>query len=402
MTKTLRVLVIVSLLACLSLASGCLPGLGILFPDTEPVTEIPATSSPAQIPETVGEAWDIIFRDYVEKDSLDADELGRGAIKGMVEALDDPYSSYLDPEMYQLSMGDFTGSFEGIGAHVAARDEQIVIISPIPDSPADKAGIRAGDIILEVDGRPTLEMSLTEVVLLIRGTRGTSVRLLVLHEGETEPVEIEIVRAEIELSSVSFEMRGDIALITITHFSARTDAELVPVLETVASEAAAGIILDLRSNPGGTLPAVVSVASHFLTEGIVIDVVDNQGEHTTMSVEHKRLTTDLPLVVLVDEFSASGSEVLAGALQDHGRAIVAGRTTFGKGSVNMLRQLSDGSGIYITTARWLTPDGRLIEGKGIDPDYELDELELEGEAAIQWAIDYLQGGVTGTTLLPLL
>jgi len=369
MTKTLRVLVIVSLLVCLSLASGCLPGIEILFPDTEQVTEPPATSSPAQIPDTVGEAWDII-----------------------------PYSDYLDPEMYQLSLSSFSGSFEGIGAHVAARDEQIVIIAPIPDSPADMAGIRAGDVILEVDGESTLEMSLTEVVLLVRGPRGTSVRLLVLHEGETEPVEIEIVRAEIELSSVSFEMRGDIALITITHFSERTDAELESVLESVVGEAE-GIILDLRSNPGGILDAVVSVASRFLTEGIVIDVVDNQGEHTTMSVEHKGLTTDLPLVVLVDEFSASGSEVLAGALQDHGRAVVAGRTTFGKGSVNMLRQLSDGSGIYITTARWLTPDGRLIEGKGIDPNYE---LELEDEAAIQWAIDYLQGGVAETVLLPLL
>jgi len=398
MTKTLRVLVIVSLLACLSLACGCLPGLGILFPDTEPATNTP-TPSPAQIPDTVGEAWDIIFRDYVEKDSLDADELGRGAIKGMVEALDDPYSAYLDPEMYQLSLSDFAGTFEGIGAHVAARDEQIVIVAPIPDSPADRAGIRAGDIILEIDGKPTLEMSLAEAVLLVRGPEGTPVRLLILHEGETEAVEIEIVRAEIELSSVSFEMRDDIAYISITHFSARTDVELSPVLESVASGAAAGIILDLRSNPGGILPAVVDVASHFLTEGTVIDVVDNQGEHTTMSVEHNRITTNLPLVVLVDEFSASGSEVLAGALQDHGRATIAGRTTFGKGSVNMLRQLSDGSGIYITTARWLTPDGRLIEGKGIDPDYE---LELEGEAAIQWAIDYLQGRVAETALVPVL
>jgi carboxyl-terminal processing protease len=398
MTKTLRVLVIVSLLVCLSLSCGCLPGLGILFPGTEPATDT-TTSSPAQMPDIVGEAWDIIFQDYVEKDSLDADELGRGAIKGMLEALDDPYSAYLDPEMYQLSLSDFSGKFEGIGANVAIRDEQIVIISPIPDSPADRAGIRAGDIILEIDSRSTLEMSLAEAVLLVRGPRGTAVRLLILHQGETEPVEIEIVRAEIELSSVSFEMRGDIALITITHFSARTDAELSSVLASVASEAAEGIILDLRSNPGGTLSAVVSVASHFLTEGTVVDVVDNQGEHTTMSVEHNRVTTDLPLVVLVDEFSASGSEVLAGALQDHGRAIIAGRATFGKGSVNMLRQLSDGSGIYITTARWLTPDGRLIEGEGIDPDYE---LELEGEAAIQWAIDYLQGGVAETALLPLL
>jgi carboxyl-terminal processing protease len=211
-------------------------------------------------------------------------------------------------------------------------------------------------------------------------------------------VEIEIVRDEIELSSVSSEMRGDIALITISHFSEGTDAELEAALESVAGEAS-GIVLDLRSNPGGLLPTVVSVASRFLTEGVVIDVVDNQGEHTTMSVERKRVTTDLPLVVLADEFSASGSEVLAGALQDHGRATIAGRTTFGKGSVNMLQQLSDGSGIYITTARWLTPDGRLIEGEGIDPDYE---LELEGEEAIQWAIDYLHGVVTATAVLPVL
>ena len=398
MTKKFKVLMIVSLVACLALNSGCLFGAPIVFPDTEPATEPPAVSSPDQIPDVVGEAWDVIYRNYVEKDSLDADELGRGAIKGMVEALDDPYSSYLDPETYQLSLSDFAGSFEGIGAHVAARDEQIVIVSPIPGSPADQAGIRAGDVILEVDGESTQEMSLTEVVLLVRGPRGTSVRLLVLHEGETEPVEIEIVRDEIELSSVSSEMRGDIALITISHFSEGTDAELEAALGNVAG-GASGIVLDLRSNPGGLLPTVVSVASRFLTEGIVIDVVDNQGEHTTMSVERKRVTTDLPLVVLVDEFSASGSEVLAGALQDHGRATIAGRTTFGKGSVNVLQQLSDGSGIYITTARWLTPDGRLIEGEGIDPDYE---LELEGEEAIQWAIDYLHGVVTATAVLPVL
>jgi carboxyl-terminal processing protease len=398
MTKKLKVLIIVSLLTWLSLACGCLPGVQVLFPETAPATEPPATSAPAPIPGIVGEAWDIIFRDYVEKDSLDADELGRGAIEGMVEALDDPYSSYLDPEMYQLSLSDFSGSFEGIGANVADRDGQIVIISPIPGSPADQAGIRAGDIILEIDGASTEDMSLTEAVLLVRGPRGTAVRLLVLHEGETEPVEIEIVRDEIELESVSLEMRGDLALITITYFSGRTDEEMASVMESVVDEAA-GIILDLRSNPGGTLPAVVDVASYFLTEGTVVDVVDNQGEHTTMSVEPKRLTTDLPLVVLVDEFSASGSEVLAGALQDHGRAVVAGRTTFGKGSVNVLQQLSDGSGIYITTGRWLTPNGRLIEGKGIEPDYE---LELEGEAAIQWAIDYLQSGVAETALLPVL
>jgi carboxyl-terminal processing protease len=201
-------------------------------------------------------------------------------------------------------------------------------------------------------------------------------------------VEIEIVRAEIELDSVLYEMRQDIAYINITHFSEPTDGELSSALESVIAEGATAIILDLRSNPGGLLQSVVDVASHFLTEGVVVSVVSNQGKQTANLVKSKEVTTDLPMVILVDSFSASGSEVLAGAMQDHERATVAGTITFGKGSVNILRQLSDGSGLYVTTARWLTPDGRLIEGEGISPDYE---LELEGEDAIQWAIDYLKG-----------
>jgi carboxyl-terminal processing protease len=376
MSKVTRILVIVLMLMSLALAAGCFP-----------VINITAPPGSAEGLDLVSEAQNIILQDYVEPESLDAEELSRGAIRGMVEALDDPYSAYLDPEMYQLSLSDFEGSFEGIGAHVAVRDDQLVILAPIPGSPAEKAGIRAGDSILEIDGKPTAGMSLTEAVLLVRGPKGTSVSLLILHQGETEPVEIEIERAEVEVNSVYFEMRGDIAYINITHFSSRTDAELLPVLESVALEEATGIVLDLRSNPGGLLPTVVDVASRFLTEGTVVDVVDNQGEHTIMSAESRQVTTDLPMVVLVDEFSASGSEVLAGALQDHEQATIAGTPTFGKGSVNVLRELSDGSGLYITTGRWLTPNGRLIEGRGITPDYE---LELEGEEAISWAIDYLE------------
>ena len=345
------------------------------------------TSGSSQGLEVVEEAWGIIFQDYVEKDKLDASKMSQAAIKGMIEAVDDPYTSYLDPETYQLSLSSLEGKFEGIGAHVAIKDEQLMIIAPIPDTPADKAGIRAGDVILEIDGRTTSGMSLAEAVLLIRGPKGTSVRLIVLHQDEIEPVEIEIVRAEIEVPSVNFEMREDIAYININHFSRSTDEELSPVLDSLAHEAATGIILDLRSNPGGLLQTVVDVASHFLTEGIVVDVVDNKGEHVTTSVKQLSSTIDLPMVVLVDSFSASGSEVLAGALQDHGRATIAGTITYGKGSVNFLRQLKDGSGLYVTTARWLTPDGQLIEGEGISPDYE---LELEGEDAIQWAIDYLK------------
>ena len=347
-----------------------------------------ASLSSAEGLQVVEQAWRIIFTDYVDRDKLDTSALSQGAIEGMLEVLDDPYTSYLDAETRELGSSSLEGEIEGIGAQVGIRDEQLTVIAPIAGSPADKAGIRAGDIILEVDGSSIAEMSLVEAVLKIRGPKGTPVRLLIRHQDETEPEEIEIIRDKIELVSVHFEMRGDIAYINITYFSGRTNEELLPVLESLTEQEASGIVLDLRRNPGGLLEEVVDVTAHFLPEGVVVSVVDNRGERTAIEVEPSEVTTDLPMVVLVDGFSASGSEVLAGALQDYGRATIAGSQTFGKGSVNLLRQLRDGSGLYITIARWLTPGGRVIEGEGIKPDYE---LELEGEEAIQWAIDYLKG-----------
>ena len=337
--------------------------------------------------ELVGEAWDIIFRDYVDRDQLEPDELSKGAIEGMIESLDDPYSSYIDAETYEIGMSGLEGEIEGIGAQVGIREEKLTVISPIPDSPAARAGVRSEDVILEIDGESTVGMSMVEAVLKIRGPKGTTVRLLIQHADETEPVEIDIVRATIELSSVTVEMVEDIAHLRITHFSLRTADELLTALNDIDQASAKGIILDMRSNPGGILDTVVEVASHFLKDGVVVKVVNNHGEQRALQVKPKELVNELPMVILVNEFSASGSEVLAGALQDHGRATVAGNVTFGKGSVNIPRELQDGSGLYITTARWLTPDGRLIEGEGIRPDIELD---LEGEEAIQWAIDYLR------------
>ncbi len=337
----------------------------------------------------IEQVWNIIFSEYVDRDKLDSDNISRGAIQGMIEELDDPYTSYLEAEQYELGLSSLEGEFDGIGAYVTIEDKQLVIIAPIAGSPADKAGIKAGDIIMEIDGAPVKDMSLAEAIIKIRGPKGTAVVLRVLHEGETEPAEIEIIRARVEVPSVLFEMRGDIAYITITQFSERTDSELSPVLQDLKEQNAAGIILDLRGNPGGLLPIVIKVASHFIDEGVIVQVTSNQGETTKMEVINSSVTTDLPMVVLVDEYSASGSEVLSGALQDHGRAIIAGNTTYGKGSVNMLRKLQDGSGLYITTARWLTPGGRLIEGQGIEPDIT---LEVTGEDAVQWAIDYLTDG----------
>jgi carboxyl-terminal processing protease len=334
----------------------------------------------------VEQAWEIILQEYVENDQIDTEALAQGAVEGMVKALDDPYTAYLDAETYQLSLGELEGSFEGIGAYVSVKDEQL-IVAPIADSPADRAGIRAGDIVLEIDGQSTEEMSLAEAVLLVRGPEGTKVALLVLHEGETEPELIEIVRAVIEVPSVIFEMREEIAYIAITNFSERTAGELALAMTDVAQQGAEGIIVDLRGNLGGTLNSAVDVASFFLREGVVVEVVDNEGHRDFYSVRRGGIATDLPVVVLVDEYSASGSEVLVGALQDYGRATIAGTKTFGKGSVNVLHQLDDGSGLYITIGRWFTPEGRLIEGEGLYPDYA---LELEDEDLIQWAIDYLR------------
>jgi len=345
------------------------------------------TTDSVQGMDVVQEAWDIIFKNYVERDELDAGALTAGAIKGMVEVLDDPHSAYLEAETYELSQSHWKGKFEGIGAYVGKEEDNLTIIAPIEGSPADEAGIRAGDIVLEIDGESVSEMSLMEAVLNIRGPRGTRVRLLVLHLDETEPEEIEIVRAEIEIPSVIFEMREEIAYIKITNFSERTDSELSRVIKEIGQEGASGIVLDLRRNPGGVLSTVVDVTSRFLEDGTIFYMVDNEGEKTTASVKGKGVRTDLPLIVLVDNYSASGSELLAGALQDNGRAEVAGTRTYGKGSVNVPFRLSDGSGLYLTTARWYTPSGNIIEGEGIEPDYP---LELEGEDAIQWAIEYLR------------
>ncbi len=335
----------------------------------------------------VEQAWTVLFDNYVEPDKLDATTLSRAAIKGIVEELDDPYTYYLAPEVARLGMSNLEGKFDGIGATVAVKDEKITIVAPIPGSPAAEAGIKPGDVILEINGQSTEGMTLTEAVLLIRGLKGTPVTLLVRHEDQDETEEIEIIRDEIKLTSVNFEMKGDIAHLVITHFSERTDEELAEALQSIGEQGATGIILDLRSNPGGLLESVVDVASYFLSDGIVVKVRDNEEKITVRNVRGGREVTDLPVVVLVNEHSASGSEVLAGALQDRSRATIAGSTTFGKGSVNIVQPLGDGSSMSITVARWLTPNGHLIEGKGLVPDYELD---LENQDAVEWAVDFLK------------
>ncbi len=377
MSKTVKLTIASLLVALLVLAFGAGYQLG---------SRIPASGESRDGLAVVEQVWDIILREYVGKDKLDTKVLGQAAIEGMLKSLGDPYTAYLDKEEYQLGMSSLEGEFEGIGAIVSVENNQITVIDLLPDSPAAKVGIKPGDVILAIDGVATSGMSLAETVLKIRGPKGTPVKLRILHEGESKPEEVEVIRATVKLPSVRAEMKGHIAYINISQFSENTDKELVTTLEKVINQGVVGIVLDLRHNPGGVLDSVIDVASHFLKQGVILNIVSREKE-TPISVRPNRLTTDLPMVVLVDNVSASGSEVLAGALQDYKRATIAGTKTYGKGSVNVLRQLKDGSAIYITTAHWLTPNGNVIEGKGIEPDYPLD---LKGDDAIQWAIDFLK------------
>lgn len=355
------------------------------------------TSASPELPaefNTLGEVWELLSDDYVNKDALDPEELSRGAIEGMLEALGDPYTSYL--ESYQVASSNLEGSFEGIGAFVSMEDGELTVVSPIAGGPAERQGVRSGDKILEVDGEPTSEMNLIEAVLKVRGDKGTTVTLLILHQGETTPVAIEIVREEIKLDSVYLDMLADdIAHIRITHFAERTPVELTEALNDALQSGAWSIILDLRGNSGGYLYVVVDVASEFLDDGIILYEADGKGDIIKeWTASSGGLATDLPLIVLVDGGSASGSEVLAGAFQDHERATLIGTRTYGKGSVNILHGLSDGSALYVTRTRWLTPDLHLIEGVGLIPDIEVD-ITAEDTASgrdpqLESAIEYLQ------------
>jgi len=355
----------------------------------------PFFSKPPTDPEfeLVEQAWQIILEDYVESDEIDLEALSRGAIEGMIEAIDDPYSAYVGAEEYEAKKDVFEGSFGGIGAEMTIDGEgRIKVVAPIAGSPAYRAGIKPGDIVTHIDGESTEDMSFAEAVLTIRGEPGTEVTLGILRDSEAQ--DITITREVIDLSTVRAEMiSDDIVQISLSAFSSPTEEDMKAAIEEAVAGGATGVVLDLRGNPGGLLDSAVAVASQFLDGGIVTEVEYGDGERETWEVEEGGIATDLPLVVLVDGGSASGSEVVAGALQDRDRAPIIGTQTFGKGSVNHFHRLADGSAIYITGARWYTPNGNLIEGQGITPDEVVEitaeDIEQGRDPQLERAIEYL-------------
>ncbi len=340
----------------------------------------------------LAEVWALLQREHIDSGNLDPTAISDGAIRGMLSAIDDPYAAFLDREQFPLQQQDIQGFFEGIGAEVGIRDGVITILAPIPDTPADEAGIRPGDVILSVDGESIQGLNLLEVVNLIRGEGGTTVVLVVRHLNSSDPVELEIERGVISLKSVTLLMQvGQIGHLRLSSFTGTTNEELEAALDRFKRSKGLGLVVDLRNNPGGLVSSVVDVTSQFVDEGLVLFSIDAQGNRREWNVKSGGMALDVPVVVLVNEFSASASEVFAGSIRDHDRALVIGTTTFGKGSVGNLWALTDGSGVNFTTARWFTPEGTLIEGEGIDPDIIEEASEDESEdVQLDRAIEVLQ------------
>lgn len=343
---------------------------------------VPPKHIPTEL-DVIWEAWEHLNRDYVDREKLDPELATEFAIRGMTSTLGDPQTAYVRSEVLAGQFGDvFEGNFQGIGAFVEmnARGD-LVIVSPIEGGPADVAGIKPGDIILEVDGESLEGLSTLEAVSKIRGPQDSIARLLVKKLGQLDPLLIEVKRAIIPLTSVRLRSEpGDKFMhIRLTDFYPQTADKLRAMIEREIEAGAEGLILDLRSNGGGLLSAAVDVASLFIDEGLALYVVDANKRRTDypINTEGRELLTDIPMVVLVNGGSASSSEILAGALQDHDRATLIGDTTFGKGSVNWLRRLSNGAGLYITVAHWYTPDGRLIQGEGVEPDIEVTSRDAQ-------------------------
>lgn len=339
------------------------------------------------------EAISIIRSEFINKD-IKVDQLVQGAIKGMISELDDPYSRYVDPLSFQREQEDFfIGHFDGLGIEITIVNEKLTVISPIEDTPADKAGIKAGDIIVEIDGETTKGITLDEVLNILRGEKGTPVTITIEREDEEEFLEIEIIRDTITVEAVKEELieNDKIGYIRISRFNVNTGPGLKKVLDDYEKLPLEGIIVDLRNNPGGLLESAIEVASEFIKEGDIVRI--KSGNNIIRFYEsYGNNNPSLPLVVLVNMGSASASEIVAGAIQDLNRGTIIGENTFGKGLVQQVYSLSDDSAVIVSTSEYYTPNGRVINGIGIEPDIIVQiDKDDEEDVQLKTAIDLLLG-----------
>ena len=354
-------------------------------------SETPASAEVAFRP--FWETWRLVQDEYFDQ-PLDNVQLAEGAIEGMLATLDDPNTRYLSPDQEGAARNAMEGNIEGIGAEVSAEDGAITIVAPYEGSPAESAGLLPGDIIRQADGIDLTGMDISEAAAIVRGPAGSTVTLLIERKGET--LEFKVTRGVIRIPSVTGEiLEENIAYVRLSRFGNDTVNELSDVLDTLLPASPEGLILDLRSNPGGTLKTAVDVADLFLDEGTILIERFGNGRETIHSSETEGLAQEVPMVVLIDGGSASASEVLAAAIGERERGILIGDTSFGKGTVQTWRSLSNGGGVRITIARWLTPEENWVHGQGVEPDYivanSVDDLGEFKDNQLEAAIDYLSG-----------
>ncbi len=365
-------LLLVGALAGLSVSIGQ----GVFAEREQPTTAI--AGLPVEELRTFSDVFGRIKNDYVE--DVEDSEMLENAIRGMLSGLD-PHSSYLDREQFtELQVGT-TGEFGGLGIEVGMEDGFVKVISPIDDTPAQRAGIEAGDLIIRLDDTPVKGLTLNDAVKIMRGKPGTILKLTVVREGAEKPLKIDIKRAIIKVQSVKNKMlESGFGYVRISQFQSKTAENMVEAIDELKKEAGGslkGLVLDLRNNPGGVLNGAVAVSDAFLKKGLI---VYTEGRVNDSKLRFNATPDDIldssPMVVLVNQGSASASEIVSGALQDHHRAIIVGTQTFGKGSVQTILPLSNGTAVKLTTARYYTPSGRSIQAEGIVPDIELDQVRI--------------------------
>jgi carboxyl-terminal processing protease len=345
------------------------------------------------------EAWGYINENFIG-DIPNQQQLSYGAVRGSIDTLEDPYTFFVEPDVREKEKVRFRGNFGGVGATLLRNEEGFVILTPIPGNPAEAAGILEGDKLLAVDNKDIgQELTIEEIVELIRGEEGTEVVLTVLHPGEDDPVKITITRATILLPSVSYRILAEdpsVGYILLSRFSGESAGEVDEAIKDLKEQGANKLILDLRSNSGGLLNAAVEVSDLFLAGGPIVTQVSKDEEERIFEATQDTIAGDMPLVILINEASASSSEIVAGALRDRDRATLIGQKSFGKGSVQQVYDLSDGSSIHVTASRWFTPNGEMIDQNGLEPDLLADQtqeaIDNNRDLVIEEAISFLNSG----------
>ncbi len=326
--------------------------------------------------------WDTLRKDYVDSGALTDKKLFYGALQGLVQSTGDPYTVFMDPQDAKDFQDDLAGTFEGIGAEIGFRDNMLAIMAPIEDMPAMKAGVRAGDKIFAIDGKSAAKLPLDDAIKAIRGPKGTKVTLTLMRDKSDKPIDITIVRDTVVVKSVKSTWReaDKVYVIRVSNFNNETEKLFTEAVQDALDKKARGVILDLRNNPGGYLETAVQMASEWIPQGVIVSQEFGNKEKTDEKSTGAGRLVNMPTVVLINEGSASASEIVAGALKDYGKARLVGQKSFGKGSVQILKQLPDGSVVKVTTAKWLTPKGSYIHEKGIEPDVAVERSVEDRQA----------------------